>query len=371
MAPAAGPGRVPTGTTRSPLQQLDTQSSAKRDAPALALGWAGGGRHRRGPRARLGGGPRRQVGHGGAGPAEQQQRGLPGAAEAQRAGGRRVCGALGACRGQRVSAAALPRGPPRLPLQPRSPQMAARVLVRPEAEEGEAGVHPSLAHRPSPSRGLARTGSNGGRLSSAAPPGLGPAPSGGSLAAAPHSLHAADAANLRSPPGPGQSGSWCPNTSAPRARRSAGGGGPRPTRSGSISRPPRAPAPSRRGAQPAGGTESRSNRPRLQAALPSCLRGHRRPRGQDRPAGPPGSRPRVALETPGTPPPARSPGALSAPASRPAGPPVPRGSRSRAAAWCPRRGGCGAGGLTRPHPPRRARGSRARRPAAFGPAWEP
>lgn len=79
----------------------------------------------------------------------------------------------------------------------------------------------------------------------------------------------------------------------------------------------------------------------------------------------------VALETPETPLPARSPGALSAPASRPAGPRVPRGSRSRAAAWCRRRGGYGARCLTRPLPPLRARGSRARRPAAFGPAWEP
>lgn len=39
---------------------------------------------------------------------------------------------------------------------------------------------------------------------------------------------------------------------------------------------------------------------------------------------------------PGTP--ARSPAALSAPASRAARPPVPRGSRSRAVSWCRRRG---------------------------------
>lgn len=51
--------------------------------------------------------------------------------------------------------------------------------------------------------------------------------------------------------------------------------------------------------------------------------------------GAPGSRPRPAPPRPGTP--ACSPAALSAPASRAARPPVPRDSRSRAAAWCRRR----------------------------------
>lgn len=81
----------------------------------------------------------------------------------------------------------------------------------------------------------------------------------------------------------------------------------------------------------AGATPTRLPNPRPLSARPSTPRG-----GADpwRPWEPPPPHP--APPRPGTP--ACSPGALSAPASRAASPPVPRGSRSWAAAWCRRRG---------------------------------
>lgn len=197
----------------------------------------------------------------------------------------------------------------------------------------------------------------------------------------PHSLHAAGMRPFSDHHlARGQGSSWSPKT----PRHGLGDGGQEakaeargPKGAAPSHRPPPIPGPRLLPAgtfSRAGGTESRINAPQARGGLCSLASGGAGERGgRTDPPGPPGAaRARlVALETPETPLPARSPGALSAPASRPAGPRVPRGSRSRAAAWCRRRGGYGARCLTRPQPPLRARGSRARRPAAFGPAWEP
>lgn len=187
--------------------------------------------------------------------------------------------------------------------------------------------------------------------------------------AAPHSLHAAGtrpSSDHHLAPAHGSQDVCATGLEVgdrrPRPRRAG------PTGSGSI--PPPAPGPGLHPARPpgrAGGPESPigASRARGDSAHSPRREPESAGAGQDPPARSPGEPP-APRSSPwrrrGHPrPPRRSPGALSAPASRPAGPRVPRGSRSRAAAWCLRRGGCGARYLKSPHLPRRARGFGGRR----------
>lgn len=184
-----------------------------------------------------------------------------------------------------------------------------------------------------------------------------------------------DAANLRWPPGPGASASGCARH--PRRKRRGRGRWTRPRRAvpsqgGSISPPPLQPQVAKALGR-ASGTESRVDASWARggsARLPLgelATTGAEPTRQDPRAARPPP----VALETPGATP-ARQLTGCPLRAGVPAcGPPCPSGLQEQGSRIVPTARWLRSRCLRRPHLPRRAGGSGGRRPAAFGPAWEP